>query len=129
MTTHAYLSAEYVRREARALAYWETLAAQWPGVPTASAWGQIDDIAREYARGERDLASAKQLMSDAMSTLAVVADWRGTRDYAADMTDAEIIAEVRNVLRLPDAPPVPGAHPLNDDGTPLYAAYVTVLSE
>lgn len=45
-----------------------------------------------------------------------------------DMSDAEAVFHVRDTMRLPEEPPVMGAYPMDDDGTPLARAYRVVLA-
>ena len=69
-----------------------------------------------------DLEEARQLLA---AFAAVLHDQRQSDDD--DFTDGQLLHYVRDIVTLPDAERVLGALPLDDDGTELTAAYVTVL--
>lgn len=72
------------------------------------------------------LAATPPLPTDLAAAIAmVVADHRASWP---DDTATEAVAAVRNTMRLPEEAPVPGGYPLDDDGTPLAAAYRMVLT-
>lgn len=114
-----YLAAEY----ANTADYAGAFASDIPG--TVSGANMRDD----YLIVSHGLLIAVHMFGMDYATAAelVITDYRAN-DWTDDMTDAEVIAAVRDVLTLPDAEPVVGAYPLEDDGTELFAAYVIVLS-
>lgn len=59
---------------------------------------------------------------------AAVAVWGDVRESYPELTLREAIDHTRDTLRLPEDTPVMGAYPLNDDGTPLAAAYRLILA-
>jgi hypothetical protein len=57
----------------------------------------------------------------------VIADQRAA--LLTDETDDQIIAHVRNTLRLPEDEHVPGSYPIEEDGSQTAEAYRLILSE
>lgn len=95
-------------------ASWEHDGVVVPRCPRCGVSTDAPYVAEDAEHAE--LYAAIALVRDDMA-----ASW----DYG---TDAECMAHARNTLTLPGVTSVIGGYPLHDDGTPVFRAYVAVLS-